>query len=543
LYQALYRKWRPQTFEQVVGQSHITNTLKNQVMTDRVSHAYIFTGTRGTGKTTCAKILARAVNCEHPADGSPCNECPSCRTILNGETMDVVELDAASNTGVDNIRDILDETIYPPANVRRRVYIIDEVHMLSAGAFNALLKTLEEPPEHVLFILATTELHKVAATILSRCQRFDFKRVEPKVIAANISHIAQSEQIPITGGAIGLLAKLADGSIRDSLSLLERCLVNAGDLDEAAVSDCLGLSREDDCAALADAVASRDAAAALDVLDRLYRDGRDMRSVLTAFSAYMRDVLICITAPKSAPALADPSHTMKALTASAQQFTAQRAMTVITALRGAVDGLQRNTANRLETELCFIELCTEPGTPAAASAAVPAVQTTPAAPAPVPAALLARLDALEQALANGAAAAAPAPASKPTAPKAPPPKPTASEDAASEPGADIPKIPEQQFNRILDRLKGRVSNSVRINLQMSHLSYQNGVLTVWTEDAVATRLIDKPDARAIIADAAAEELGPIMRMSVKMQDASDDFSGFDSIITGAADAGIPIKTN
>ena len=225
MYQALYRKYRPQTFDAVYGQRHITVTLQNQVQYGRVSHAYLFTGTRGTGKTTCAKILARAVNCEHPVNGNPCNECPSCRGIMDGSILDVLELDAASNTGVDNMRAILEETTYPPANVKRRVYIIDEVHMLSAGAFNALLKTLEEPPEYVMFILATTELHRVAATILSRCQRFDFKRVDPREIASNLSAIAEKEGVRISPKALDLLAKLADGSVRDSLSLLERCMI------------------------------------------------------------------------------------------------------------------------------------------------------------------------------------------------------------------------------------------------------------------------------------------------------------------------------
>ena len=214
MYQALYRKWRPRTFDDVVGQAHITETLKRQVATGRLSHAYLFTGTRGTGKTTCAKILARAVNCEHPVDGNPCNACPSCLGIESGSILDVLELDAASNNGVDQVRALRDEAVYTPAAVRKRVYIVDEVHMLSTAAFNALLKILEEPPEHLMFILATTELHKVPATILSRCQRFSFKRITPQDIAARLLYVAGQEQIDLTADGAELLSRLADGAHR-----------------------------------------------------------------------------------------------------------------------------------------------------------------------------------------------------------------------------------------------------------------------------------------------------------------------------------------
>ena len=223
MYQALYRKWRPRTFDDVVGQSHITDTLKRQVATGRLSHAYLFTGTRGTGKTTCAKILARAVNCEHPVDGNPCNQCPSCLGIESGSILDVLELDAASNNGVDQVRALRDEAVYTPAAVRKRVYIVDEVHMLSTAAFNALLKILEEPPEHLMFILATTELHKVPATIKSRCQQFSFKRILPGDIAARLAYVAREEGIELRGEGASLLARLADGGLRDALSLLDQC--------------------------------------------------------------------------------------------------------------------------------------------------------------------------------------------------------------------------------------------------------------------------------------------------------------------------------
>ena len=251
MYQALYRKWRPQTFADVIGQQHITDTLRAQLQSGRLSHAYLFTGTRGTGKTTCAKILARAVNCEHPVNGDPCNECAACRGILDGSVLDVTEIDAASNNGVDNIRDLRDETRYTPAQVRKRVFIIDEVHMLSIGAFNALLKTLEEPPEHVLFILATTELHKVPATILSRCQRFDFRRIGAEDISRRLLDVAAGEGIALTEGAARLIARLADGAMRDALSMLDRAAA-AGAVDEKTVTAALGVMGQDDGIRLAE---------------------------------------------------------------------------------------------------------------------------------------------------------------------------------------------------------------------------------------------------------------------------------------------------
>jgi DNA polymerase III subunit gamma/tau len=244
-YTALYRKFRPQNFEDVKGQEHIVTTLKNQIKADRIGHAYLFCGTRGTGKTTIAKILAKAVNCEHPVDGSPCNECATCRAINEGTSMNVIEIDAASNNGVDNIRDLRDETRYTPAQVRKRVFIIDEVHMLSIGAFNALLKTLEEPPEHVLFILATTELHKVPATILSRCQRFDFRRIGAEDISRRLLDVAAGEGIELTEGAARLIARLADGAMRDALSMLDRAAA-AGAVDEKTVTAALGVMGQDD---------------------------------------------------------------------------------------------------------------------------------------------------------------------------------------------------------------------------------------------------------------------------------------------------------
>ena len=264
MYQALYRKWRPRSFDDVVGQPQVTEILKNQIVSDTVSHAYLFIGTRGTGKTTCAKILAKAVNCENPVNGNPCNCCKACRGIDDGTILDVQELDAASNNGVDNVRALRDEAIYSPASVRKRVYIVDEVHMLSVPAFNALLKILEEPPEHLMFILATTELHKVPATILSRCQRYSFKRLPPETVAARLQYVAGEEKMEMTPEAAMMLGRLAEGSMRDGLSILDQC-AGRGRIDEALVRSVMGLAGGENIAEMLFAAGNGDTARALEL--------------------------------------------------------------------------------------------------------------------------------------------------------------------------------------------------------------------------------------------------------------------------------------
>ena len=359
MYQALYRKWRPRTFDDVVGQEHITETLKQQVAGDRLSHAYLFTGTRGTGKTTCAKILARAVNCRQPENGNPCNQCPACLGIENGSILDVLELDAASNNGVDQVRALRDEAVYTPAAVRKRVYIVDEVHMLSTPAFNALLKILEEPPDHLMFILATTELHKVPATIRSRCQQFAFKRILPGQIAQRLGYVAQEEGIDLTADGAALLARLADGGLRDALSLLDQCSGGRAKVDEKEILDVLGLAGNLETAALMDQIARRDTAAALDTLARLYAGGKDVASVLGELSALARDLLLRKTAPQGGASLLTGGYDEATMRALGEQFTAQRLLQTLTVLQSALADLPRSGNRRTDTELCLIRLCDE----------------------------------------------------------------------------------------------------------------------------------------------------------------------------------------
>ena len=296
-YTALYRKFRPSTFDQVKGQDHIVQTLKNQINANRIGHAYLFCGTRGTGKTSVAKIFAKAVNCEHPVDGSPCNECETCRGITNGSAMNVIEIDAASNNGVDNIRQIRDEIQYSPSSGKYTVYIIDEVHMLSIGAFNALLKTLEEPPAYVIFILATTEPHKIPITILSRCQRYDFKRISIDTIAARLSELMEKESIEVEDKAIRYVAKAADGSMRDALSLLDQCIAFylGQKLTYDNVLDVLGAVDNEIFSRLTRSVIDSDVTTSLNILDEIIMQGREPGQFVNDFIWYLRNLMLIKT--------------------------------------------------------------------------------------------------------------------------------------------------------------------------------------------------------------------------------------------------------
>lgn len=359
MYQALYRKWRPKTFEDVVGQAHITETLRRQAAQGRLSHAYLFTGTRGTGKTTCAKILAKAVNCRSPRDGNPCGQCPACLGIDNGSLLDVLELDAASNNGVDQVRALRDEAVYSPASVKYRVYIIDEVHMLSISAFNALLKILEEPPAHLIFILATTELHKVPATILSRCQRFAFKRIQPGDIQKRLLYVAGQEGIELTEDAAGLLSRLADGAMRDALSLLDQCGGLDGTIDSGRVLDVLGLAGNLQTAELMGQLLRRDAQGALLTLDRLYGGGKDVGALLGELSTLTRDLLIRMTAPEGGAALLSGGYDDALMDGLSQGVSPTRLLFMAFQLQSVSAALPLSPNRRTDAELCLLRLCDE----------------------------------------------------------------------------------------------------------------------------------------------------------------------------------------
>ena len=286
-HQAIYRKWRPMVFEDIVGQGHITQTLKNQILNDKIGHAYLFCGTRGTGKTTCAKVLSRAVNCLNPHDGSPCNECEVCKGILDGSILDVKEIDAASNNGVDNIREIRDDVRYVSTNAKYTVYIIDEVHMLSTGAFNALLKTLEEPPEHVIFILATTEAHKVPQTILSRCQRFDFKRIPDEDIIKRLELVCKESNVNATTQALNIIAALSEGAMRDALSILERCIQDGeNNIDENKIKELVGIPKLQYIHCITQAIVEYNIDEAMETITKVLNEGKDLNNLLWEIIRY-----------------------------------------------------------------------------------------------------------------------------------------------------------------------------------------------------------------------------------------------------------------
>ena len=401
MYQALYRKYRPKTFDDVVGQEHITETLKKQVETGRLSHAYLFIGTRGTGKTTCAKILAKAVNCEHPVNGNPCNQCAACRGIDDGSVLDVVELDAASNNGVDNVRALRDEAVFSPASVRKRVYIVDEVHMLSNSAFNALLKILEEPPEHLMFILATTELHKVPATILSRCQRHSFKRIPVDTITARLNFVAQQEHLDLQPDAAALLARMADGGMRDALTLLDQCCGNECISTDAVIS-AIGLAGNLRTAQLLRSVAAGDTAGALEQFRDLWQDGKDPSALLDELSMLQRDLLMQAVAPRGGRELLSGAYDPVTLEELSGAFSSAQLLANLQSIQQTLGAMASQPNPRIAAELCLIRLC------------------RPELCDDVPT-LCARMDKLEQTVYSGAI---PAPRASAPAPKAKPePKP------------------------------------------------------------------------------------------------------------------------
>ena len=451
MYQALYRKYRPKNFDEVVGQEHITATLKQEIASGRIGHAYLFTGSRGTGKTSCSKIIAKAVNCPNQQDGNPCGVCEICKGIDDGSVLDVTEIDAASNNGVDNIRQLREEANFTPAQVNYRVYIIDETHMLSVGAFNALLKIMEEPPEHVIFILATTEVHKIPATILSRCQRFDFRRISPSVIAARVRWVCEQEGIQIEPQAADLIASLAEGGMRDALSLLDVCRSNARTGDNSAehitlehVRQSAGLAVSDSLFAVADAVLRRDVPAVLQEIDRMFENSIDFEKMCVQLIAHYRGLMM-------AKAVKNPQEFVSGLPQDAQRLSEQAAgypmgqiLYSLTVLQDALSRMGRTAQTRVELEMAAIKLCS------------PELDRSLDA-------ILARLDWLEAQVRSGAvvppAGEEKAPASELQAAltrvqKTPPQKPaTPPQDASQQDRPKKPVVPFAPWPQVLEALR------------------------------------------------------------------------------------------
>ena len=541
MYQVLYRKWRPKKFSDVVGQPQVTRTLKNELTGGRIAHAYLFTGSRGTGKTTCAKILAKAVNCLSPEDGDPCGKCEICRGIDDGSVMDVVEIDAASNNGVENIRTLREEANFTPAAAKYRVYIIDEVHMLSVGAFNALLKTLEEPPEHVIFILATTEVHKLPATILSRCQRFDFHRIPPQEIADRLSYVAGQEGASIEPQAALLIARLADGALRDALSILDQCFGRSKAVTEDVVVETAGLVGRGHLFELADAVSRGDPAAALAVVDRLHNGSKDMARLCEELSSHFRSLMLIKTMKDARPLLAVTDAEYRDLERQARAFPIETVLHALDSLQATLEKMFRGGDRRVEFELAMLRLCT------------PQLDSSPAA-------LLRRVEALER----GLPAARPVPAAPagpvPAPDKAPPPA-DADKRAAETP--DVPEPPAEreappqprpqphpesaqelaEWPEILENLK-QYSHAVASAFSGSTAYVSGDYILIDAPKAIAFQLLRRPEQRENMRRAIQQATGKAFRLGPyrkPRKDAPEESDPLAQLAQEAEREGIPVE--
>ena len=540
MYQALYRKWRPQTFTDVCGQELITTALKNEIKNDRLSHAYLFTGCRGTGKTTCAKILAKAVNCEHPVDGDPCNSCATCRGIDDGSVLDVTEIDAASNNGVDNIRDLRDEVAFTPVAGKYRVYIIDEVHMLSPGAFNALLKTLEEPPAHVIFILATTEVHKLPATILSRCQRFDFNRIAPEAIASRVNFVAQQEGLTITPDAAMLLARLADGALRDALSLLDQCASGVTTIDAAAVAAATGMASREALYELTACVARRDAAGALAAVDTLYRSSKDMERLCAEWIGYVRNLMVLKSVPDGGELIIAAPEEMAQMQSLTRTLELPAILHMMEVLQSALERLRVGVARRVEMEMAVLKLCD------------PSLDTTQAA-------LLSRISELEKAVRSGVAVAAvqptntivggdahiapsnPAPTSdEPSQPEEAPAQPV-SEPAPAQPVPDE-ETPFTKWGEVLENLLTSCPPLYGV-LAQSQAVLKGEMLLICTDNELFKELLKQDNNKTMLANAIRGVAGKTYRLGLRrtvtvQKEQNDPLS---QLLAAARKADVPVS--
>ena len=416
MYQALYRKWRPKTFDDVVSQPHITTTLKNQIINGKTAHAYLFTGSRGTGKTTCARIFAKAVNCEHGKDGMPCCECEICRAADNGSLGDIIEIDAASNASVNDIRELREGVMFTPEMCRYKVYIIDEVHMLSVGAFNALLKTMEEPPPHVKFILATTEIQKVPATIVSRCQHFDFNRIKTEDIVARLTYIAGQEGFTLHEDAAELIARLSDGGMRDALSLLDQCVAFSDDITLETVSNASGIAGRDYLFDILESIADKNAAEALRKVNELHSMSKDLKVLAGELLEQMRNVMLAATIDNGRELITCLPEELARIEGIARKMSLNEILGCISVLQESSERFAKSTSKRIELEMCIIRLCTSAGS----KGMMQSLQPSGGASDPE---LLKRLTRLEDAVRSGSIAKADTPAAEEVKPAKPEPDP------------------------------------------------------------------------------------------------------------------------
>lgn len=540
MYQALYRKYRPTTFEDVISQPHITTTLKNQIINGKTAHAYLFTGSRGTGKTTCARIFAKALNCENPVNGSPCGECDICRDADNFALSDIIEIDAASNGSVNDARELREAAEYTPERCRYKVYIIDEVHMLSKDAFNALLKLIEEPPPHIKFIMATTELHKVLPTILSRCQRFDFMRIKTEDIAARLKFVAQNENITLTDDGAELIAKAADGGMRDALSILDRCIAFSENVTAEVVSEAAGIAGREQLFALSEAIADRDPAKALDIISALYDSSKDMQRLCEELAAQFRNVMIAISAPDRTGIIVCLPSELETIKRIASKLTLEQVLGFLDALSACAERMGRSLAKRIDMEMCVIRMCS-------GSSQNKAVNTGEIA------ALNAKIAELERKLANGIPMA-----NAPQRSNVPPKREPVKDISAAPESAEFVYI-DKWFD-VIDRMK-TLCPALAPPLVNSYGYNMGGKLVINSKENLIKVLLKSAENKAKILEAVKEITGTALSTVLTGYRASLDRSGdkssansegvpeaapeqkLDSLLKKAEDGGIPIDTD
>ncbi len=495
-YTALYRKWRPNNFEDVKGQDHIVTTLKNQINSNRIGHAYLFCGTRGTGKTSIAKIFAKAVNCEHPSDGSPCGTCDTCKAIASGASMNVIEIDAASNNGVDNIREIRDEVAYSPAEGKYKVYIIDEVHMLSIGAFNALLKTLEEPPSYVIFILATTEVHKIPITILSRCQRYDFKRITIDTIVDRLKNMMSEEQVTVEDKALRFIAKTADGSFRDAISLLDQCIsfYFGEELTYDKVLDVLGAVDTEVFSRLLRTIIEQDIIASIHMLDELIMQGRELSQFVVDFTWYLRNLLLVKSSENTEDMLDVSKENLERLKEEAQMIQPETLMRYIRIFSELSGQIKYASQKRVLTEMALIKLCK------------PSMETDTAS-------MLDRIRELEDKFEKGIPAYAVAPMSAPGGQNAP----TTAQSA--QPRPQLPKaIPEDVKKAVgmWPGIVGGMDGFYKAYLKGARLSVsEDGKLIIVVSDTTVSQMMNREEHMNKISDAIADRIEKRVEIEIR----------------------------
>lgn len=535
MYKALYRKYRPSTFDDVVSQPHITTTLRNQIVSGKTAHAYLFTGSRGTGKTTCARILAKALNCLHPVDGNPCLECEICRDAEENALSDIIEIDAASNNGVDDVRDLRDGAVYTAERCKYRIYIIDEVHMLTKEAFNALLKIMEEPPPHVKFILATTEIHKVLPTILSRCQRYDFRRILPKDITERLLYVAEQEHISLDPEAAELIAKTADGGMRDALSLLDQCIAFSENVTLDIVSGAAGIAGREPVFDILEAAADCDAAKAIGVVDKLYGMSKDMQKLCDELIAQFRNVMVAKAVPENLDLLVCMPSELEKIKTLAGRLSIDEIMRKLEILQSCNERIARVSSKRVEMEMCLIKLCTA-DTP----------QNTSAGNGAANAELLAKIDMLEQRIMSQPAPVAKAmPYVQPAAQVASKPQYTPKQQTET---TDLSKMRPEDFTNedrwqdILEKF-AEICPSVNGALNGSYAVKGGGYMLIYTENSFFLQLLRNKENAAKLQEAIRLVTGNVFSIRAKcVAPAENGGDKLQSVLQKARDNNIPVES-